>query len=122
MQVTAQADDYTYLAFQTSDSTVSTVSVNNLVITFSGTQLLAVSSDDSKTFTLSDLSQMYFTNTSTSGIKSVSIDKLDGPVKAYSTDGIFMGTFNTSDDAKTKLPKGIYILRQGNKTAKLITK
>lgn len=56
--LTAQADDYTYLTFETIDGAKASVAVENLALTISGTTLTA----GSQQFTLSNLSKMYYLN------------------------------------------------------------
>ena len=69
--LTAQADDYPFLTFELADGTKTSVAASSLSLTISGTTLTA----GSQSFTLTNLSKMYFSTTdesSTSGIKSVS--------------------------------------------------
>ena len=54
--LTAQAEGYTYLTFETTDGAKASVAVENLTLTISGTTLTA----GSQQFTLSNLSKMYF--------------------------------------------------------------
>ncbi len=67
----AHAYDYPYLAFQTTDGTVTTVSVASLSITVGNGQLIATNSEGSTTFTLSQLSKMYFSTEGSTGISAV---------------------------------------------------
>ena len=64
----AQADDYPYLTFQKTDGTTQPVDVSGLVLTFSNGQLIATTSSGNVTFSLMELSKMYF---STSGSTSL---------------------------------------------------
>ena len=66
--LTAHAEDYTYLTFETTDGAKVSVEASSLTITISGTTLTA----GSQSFTLSNLSKMYFsTSDLTSGIESL---------------------------------------------------
>ena len=56
--LTAQAEGYTYLTFETTDGAKASVAVENLTLTISGTTLTA----GSQQFTLSNLSKMYYLN------------------------------------------------------------
>jgi hypothetical protein len=58
----AHAGDYKYLAIETSDGTVRTVSVEQLKVTFSDGCLVASSADGQTQVTLTDLKKMYFTD------------------------------------------------------------
>ena len=65
--LTAQAEDYTYLTFETTDGAKASVSVaSDVTLTISGTTLTV----GSQSFTLTNLSKMYFSNTdeTTTGI------------------------------------------------------
>lgn len=64
--LTAQADDYPYLTFETSDGTVQSVSTTSLKLEISGDKLLV--NDGEKTFTLTDLKKMYFSTNDATGI------------------------------------------------------
>ena len=54
------AEGYPYLTFQTSDGTLLSLSVSSLALSVSGTSLVCTNGDGTQTFTLSDLSKMYF--------------------------------------------------------------
>ena len=73
--LTAQADDYTYLTFETTDGVKTSVDVSSLPATINlDNSTLTVGS---KTFALADLSKMYFsTQSETTGIESISNDLL----------------------------------------------
>ena len=66
--LTTQADDYPYLTFQKTDGTTQPVDVSGLILTFSNGQLIATTSSGNVTFSLMELSKMYF---STSGSTSL---------------------------------------------------
>ena len=66
--LTAHAEEYAYLTFKTTDGAKISVPASSLTITISGTTLTA----GSQSFTLSNLSKMYFsTSDLTSGIESL---------------------------------------------------
>lgn len=58
---TVQASDYDYLTFLRADGTTLSMTANGLVITFEDGQLVAKNGDEQATFTLADMSRMYFT-------------------------------------------------------------
>lgn len=64
--MTAQADDYPYLTFETSDGTVLSVSTTSLKLEISGDKLLV--NDGAQSFTLTDLKKMYFSTNDATGI------------------------------------------------------
>ena len=69
----AQAEEYTYLTFETTDGTKASVPVEGLTLNISGNTLTA----GSQTFNLSDLSQMYFSN---SNEQDISLDFVVGVI------------------------------------------
>ena len=71
--LTARAADYGYLTFETKDGGKVSVAVTSLSITISGTTLTA----GSQSFTLANLSKMYFsTSNETTGIISVKSEEI----------------------------------------------
>ena len=109
------ADDFTYnyLIFTQSDGTVQSVSVNNLQITFADGVMKAVSDDATVTITLSDLAKMAFAETAT-GITNLT----DDPI----TNGQHDAHWYTIDGQRVSKPtqKGLYLMKKGNKTVKIL--
>ncbi|MBQ6653537.1 MAG: hypothetical protein IJM81_09160 [Prevotella sp.] len=116
----AQADDYTYpyLAFVTTGGSVETVSVADLQITFTDSQLVLTNASTSKNYTLSELSKMYFSETeeSTTAIEAVPTNETDGLQDAqwFTTDG------RQLPDAPQR--KGVYIVKNNGRTYKVAVK
>lgn len=67
--MTLQAEEYTYLTFETTDGAKASVQASSTALSISGSTLTA----GTKTFTLTNLSKMYFSTTdeTTTDIKSV---------------------------------------------------
>ena len=67
--MTIQAEEYTYLTFETTDGAKASVQASSTTLSISGSTLTA----GNKTFTLTNLSKMYFSTTdeTTTDIKSV---------------------------------------------------
>ena len=107
--LSAHADDYSYLTFETTDGGKVSVSTSSLTLSISGTTLTA----GDKTFTLSNLSKMYFsTANETTGIESISIDALDEKAEIYALKGCRVN--------KNQMQKGVYIVKTKSKTYKMI--
>ena len=107
--LSAHADDYSYLTFETTDGDKVSVSTSSLTLSISGTTLPA----GEKTFTLSNLSKMYFsTANETTGIESISIDALDEKAEIYDLKGCRVN--------KNQMQKGVYIVKTKSKTYKMI--
>ena len=116
--LTAQAADYAYLTFETSDGGKASVSVASLSLTISGTTLtvaLQDSEDSSLSFPLSNLSRMYFSNTNeTTGIEEITSDTLDEAADIYDLQGHKV--------SKDQMRRGVYIVKTKNRTYKIMAK
>ena len=109
--LTAQAADYTYLTFKTTDGAKVSVSASSLTITISGTTLTA----GSQSFTLSNLSKMYFSaSNETTGIKAISAAELNEASEVYDLNGRKV--------SKDQLKKGVYVIKSKSGTYKIAVK
>lgn len=117
--LSAQADEYPYLIFETTDGSRTPVEVESLTIQIDDGNLVA----DGKTFSLTSLSKMFFATTpdATSGIEDLrSADS--GAVEVYSLNGMSLGSYNNVSEAKQSLQRGIYVIKSGSKTFKVAVK
>ena len=109
--LTAQADDYTYLTFETTDGAKFSVGASSLTITISGTTLTA----GSQSFTLSNLSKMYFsTSDETTGIKTITAQELSDATEVYDLNGRKV--------QKEQLRKGVYVIKTKSGNHKIAVK
>ena len=112
--LTAQADDYAYLTFETTDGAKASVAVESLTLTISGTTLTA----GSQLFTLSNLAKMYFSNTdeTATGIETIDNGQLtmDNSAEIYDLQGHKV--------SKSAMRKGVYIVKTNSKTYKMIVR
>ncbi len=110
--VTVQADSYTYLTFETTDGAKTSVSVSSLTLTISGTTLTA----GSQSFTLSNLSKMYFSTSdeTTTGIEEITNAALDEATDIYDLQGHKV--------TKEQMRKGVYIVKTKNRTYKIVVR
>jgi len=112
--LTAQADDYAYLTFETTDGAKASVAVESLTLTISGTTLTA----GSQLFTLSNLAKMYFSNTdeTATGIETIDNGQLtmDNSAEIYDLRGHKV--------SKSEMRKGVYIVKTNNRTYKMIVR
>lgn len=109
--LTAQAEDYTYLTFETTDGAKASVAIADLTLTISGTTLTA----GTQSFTLSNLSKMYFSNTDeTTGIEAITSATLDEATDIYDLQGHKV--------TKAQMQKGVYIVKTKNRTYKIVMK
>ena len=108
---TGEGSEYTYLTFETTDGAKVSVSVESLTLSISGTTLTA----GSQSFTLSNLSKMYFSNTEeTTGSENISIETLDEAADIYDLQGHKV--------LKEQMRRGVYIVRTKSKTYKVVVK
>lgn len=118
----AELYDYPYMAFQTTDGIVKTVSVSSLSLSVSNGVLIATSDDGTESFTLSDLSKMYFTSeavvTKVQNLESTGSSE----VEVTSLAGVFCGTFPSVEAARQSLPAGMYIVKNSKETFKIAVK
>lgn len=110
--VTVLADSYTYLTFETTDGAKTSVSVSSLTLTISGTTLTA----GSQSFTLSNLSKMYFSTSdeTTNGIEEITNAALDEATDIYDLQGHKV--------TKEQMRKGVYIVKTKNRTYKIVVR
>ena len=110
--MTAQADSYTFLTFETTDGAKASVSVEKLVLTISGTTLTA----GSQQFTLSNLNKMYFSTAdeTTTGIEEITNAVLDEATDIYDLQGHKV--------TKEQMRKGVYIVKTKSRTYKMVVK
>ena len=112
--VTAQAEDYTYLTFETTDGAKASVSVaSDVTLTISGTTLTV----GTQSFTLSNLSKMYFSTsdeTTTTGISEVMKANLDEATEIYDLQGHKV--------SKDQMRRGVYIVKTNSRTYKMVVK
>ena len=111
--LTAQAEDFTYLTFETTDGAKASISVaTDVTLSFSGTTLTV----GTQSFTLSNLSKMYFsaTDESTTGISEVMKADLDEATEIYDLQG--------KKVSKDQMHRGVYVIKTKQGTFKLNVK
>ncbi|MGI6223900.1 MAG: hypothetical protein ACOYJG_09835 [Prevotella sp.] len=111
------ADDYAYLNIATSSGSETSLSVSNLEIVYSDGKLVATNDDGTQSFTLTDLTKMYFSTTT--GISSVNATE-ESPITVYSVSGALVGTFKNADEARQNLTPGVYLFKSQSKTVKTV--
>ena len=110
--LTAQAEGYTYLTFETTDGAKASVAVENLTLTISGTTLTA----GSQQFTLSNLSKMYF---STSDETATGIEEINSAAIEEATDIYDLQGHKVT---KEQMRKGVYIVKTKSRTYKMVVR
>ena len=115
------AENYPYLTFELTDGTKVSVSVSSLTLTVNGTTLKA----GSQTFTISNLSKMYFSSSDettggSTAIEKLSTDDLEGK-EIYDLNGHKIELQITNYELP-KLSRGVYIVKSKNKTCKIVVR
>lgn len=107
-----QAGDYPYLTFETTDGNKVSVSTESLTLTVSGTTLTA----GKQSFTLVNLSRMYFSTSdeSTTGISETMTADLNEVTDIYDLKG--------NKVSKSQMQKGVYIVKTNKGTFKMTVK
>lgn len=121
LTISAQAADtaYQYLVFTLSDGTTKAVTATNLNIAFDNGNLTATNGSETlATIPLMSLTKMEFSTDGTTAIEGISVDQLvtDDNTVIYDLQGREIQNGNLSNG---KLPRGTYILKNGNKTLKV---
>ena len=112
--VTAQANDFTYLTFETTDGTKTSVDVSSLPVTINlDNSTLTIGN---QTFALADLSKMYFSTAdeTTTGIS----EELSVKSDEFAT-ATFYDLHGKVVD-KSQLSKGVYIVKTKQGTHKIV--
>lgn len=118
----AHADDYPYLAFQSADGSVKTMSVTSLTLTFSNGVLMATNGEGSSTFNLASLSKMFFTTTPTSVQAPAGETNGDDGVEVFTLTGIRVGSYRSVGAAQEQLKSGVYVVKSTDESFKLVVK
>ena len=119
--LSVSADNFNFLTLQQADGTEQSFNVSGLTITFSDGNMLVSQGGTTTTLSLKDLNKMYFSVTSgirqpesvATKMETASVYDLQGRKGA---DNVQLSTINS------ELPKGVYIVKQGNTSVKIAVK
>ena len=108
-------DTYTYLTFETTDGSKTSLDVSSLPVTINlDNSTLTIGN---QTFALADLSKMYFsTQSETTGIETIDNGQwtMDNSAEFYDLQGHKV--------TKAQMKKGVYIVKTNSKTYKIVVK
>ena len=113
--LTMRAGDYQYLVFTLSNGTTQAVTATDLTIAFTSDNLIATSNGTTvATLPLSTLTSMEFSVDGSTGISQISANQLvtDEETVIYDIQGRQM-------PQGAALPKGVYIVKNNNRTLKV---
>lgn len=110
--LTAHADDYTFLTFETTDGAKAYVPVESMTMAINETTLTA----GSQTFALANLAQMYFSATDESTTTAIELTKamLDEASEIYDMQG--------KKVTKAQMTRGAYIIKTTDGNYKMMVK
>ena len=123
MSLATMADAYRYLTVTNTDGTSQSLDVSNgLTITFAGGNMIATDGTNTTTLPLSSLATMAFTD------EAAAIERLaaglaaNATVQLFSMDGKLVGTYDAAALRQASLGKGVYMVRSGSTTKKIVVK
>ncbi len=119
----ASAADYDYLTVLMSDGTEQSFTASGLSITFSDGYMVVNENGTSTSLSLATLSKMYFSTTATA-IRDINTTDADVLIKGdfYDLQGRKVLSDQAIATAASQLPKGIYVVRKGNRSVKITVK
>lgn len=120
----AKADTYPCLSFQRADGTTVSFGVESLSMTFgdSGKTLVVTSGTESQTLSVADLTRMFFSTESATGISSATAGAADSTVRAYTATGVYIGQFGSMEAMRGKVQPGVYLVKKNGRTLKIAVK
>ena len=123
IQTMAADFTYRYLVVKTSDGTQVSLASEDLKLTFANGQLVATNNSGSQAFVLTSLVSMQFSETeSVTGIDASLMNSEEVKCEVYTLSGMYVGTFETASSLNTQLRSGVYVVKQNNKSTKIIVK
>lgn len=113
VSISAMAEQFCYLTFETKDGAKASVAIESLTMTISGTTLVA----GNQTFVLDNLSKMYFSvsdETTTTGIRQLENMDAKEILAIYDLQGHIV--------SENQLKKGVYIVKTKGGTFKIASR
>lgn len=123
-----QADDFNYLTLtQNDDTSVATVLRKTRRITFDGDAIVVTTTDGNVKLPLTALRQISFTEDAPVAVRSVSGTWAPQRIVIYSASGMIVRQIDSTDARQevvnrylNALPAGIYIIKEGTQTRKML--
>lgn len=118
--IAISAEEYSWLTFQMIDNSKISVASDNLSINYSNGELHLKSNTVSQQISVSEVKSMEFTSSAAAGVEGITSDSVSREKDFYTLSGSKAGTFGSVDEAKLKLPSGIYLVVDGDNAFKVI--
>ena len=121
--LTASAATYKYMVFEANDGTQLSMTSDGLKLVYNDGTLTAISGDVSRTFTVSDLNRMFFSETmqgsDATAIQEISVATTPSDASSdYSDYEVYDLSGRRIPTSGTQLKPGLYIFKKGNTTTK----
>lgn len=120
--LSVQARVYPYLSFQKSDGAVWSVGVESLLMTFENGMLHVTNGTEAHDLEVKDLSRMFFSETSVTGMEKLASSVDNGPVEVYTVSGIHVGRYADMQHFRQGSAKGVYVVKENGTTVKTVVK
>lgn len=120
--LSVQARVYPYLSFQKSDGTVRSVGVESLQMTFENGMLHVTTGPETLDIEVKDLSRMFFSETSVTGMEKLASSVDNGPVEVYTVSGLHVGRYADMQHFRLSSAKGVYVVKENGTTVKTVVK
>ena len=102
--------NYNYMIFVTDTGEHFSIDSSGLTIKIDDDKVIATTGNEILEFYSASLSQMYFSNVTTTSVLKLETLENSGAI-VYSLDGIAMGKFTSLDEIRDVLPNGVYLLK-----------
>lgn len=121
LAMSASAETYPYLSFQTVDGSVVSLKSSNLNLTIEDGKLVVQNDEGSNKFVLTDLTRMFFSQSTETAITNLNTD-VNSTLQVYTTSGVFLGEFDNERSLRRSVPSGIYVVKTNGRTLKMAVK
>lgn len=109
--------EYPYFLFMLTDGSSRTLASENLVITFSEGQVVAVNDTENVKIDAASVNYACFAS-SQSALQTIEAEQ-QGQVELYSLDGVYVGAYATVSEALQSAGQGVYVLKSKTTTVKI---
>ncbi|MBQ7192372.1 MAG: hypothetical protein IJS00_05820 [Paludibacteraceae bacterium] len=117
----AKAVDYPYLVFTNTSGTNTVLSVSDMTLTVSGSELRVTNAEGTISFVLTELASMQFSKDGTLLALKEVLDA-DKPVQLFTLTGQSVGIYDNLKDAVQRNNAGVYVIKQGTKSQQIVIK
>ncbi len=117
-----RADVFPFLTFDKSDGSSVSLDVSSLTMTFSGGKLVVSSGSGSQELDVAGLDSMYFSSDDLTLVDDLSRDVADAERTLYTVEGVKVGVFGGDGSLKGMVSPGLYIVKQGRRTSKIVVR